>query len=456
MDILEEFLGKNACIQFNSIGKDALTHQFNDLLKQCNTHNDAIKYKKSSKKGKKRRIANSVCMLLRMKEIAEQKELEWYKDRTELIGKIENASRDIAAIAANADADVCECEDMRNEIEQLVTENSVLEQGLDEWKETSRAMENVHSHCCANKDAHSSVTQEQREGIPIEQQPVCSVDNAEESPNQSSSLFTPVPERTGQGLDIIKREGSTQSTTLSIQDRTNLCQILGKFDTSASPISLSNRLEAVVAQYILNNRDACALLRAWLPLQLCEKLQTPVGSRRGLSPELNSNWGNSADRMREMQRIMGGRDTRGSDALENTKFRRGIDPILFCSEYFCIYKATYNCPDMSPDDNSFLCSMANKCTCIDYHTRIALRNATSYQTFINILRDWVREKDQDNRPHKRVAEIVKSEARVRFAGRCYRCGNTGHVIKESSMHSVDWLRGSNPALHTSTSVWWTF
>ncbi|XP_077343513.1 posterior protein-like [Lithobates pipiens] len=475
MDILEEFLGKNACIQFNSIVKDALTHQFNDLLKQCNTHNDAIKDKKSSKKGKKKRIANSVRMLLRMKEIAEQKELEWYKDRTELLGKIENASRDIAAIA-----DICECEDLRNEIEQLVTENNVLEQGLDEWKETcmlreqciaslekkeagnvnaiemlraelqecksqlaqkdhtivslrARAMENVHTHCCANKDAHSTVTQDQREGIPIEQQPVCSADNAEESPNQSSSLFTPVPERTGQGLDIIKREGSTQSTTLSIQDRTNLCQILGKFDTSASPISLSNRLEAVVAQYILNNRDACALLRAWLPLQLCEKLQTPVGSHRGLSPELNSNWGNSADRMREMQRIMGGRDTRGSDALENTKFRRGVDPILFCSEYFSIYKATYNCPDMSPDDNSFLCSMANKCTCIDYHTRISLRNATSYQTFINILRDWVRETDQDNRPHKRVAEIVKSEPRVRFAGRCYRCGNTGHVIKDCKL-----------------------
>lgn len=75
--------------------------------------------------------------------------------------------------------------------------------------------------------------------------------------------------------------------------------------------------------------------------------------------------------MREMQRIMGGRDTRGSDALENTKFKRGADPILFCSEYFSIYKATYNCPDMSPDDSSFLCSMANKCTCVDYHTRIA-------------------------------------------------------------------------------------
>ncbi|PIO13280.1 hypothetical protein AB205_0158940 [Aquarana catesbeiana] len=377
MEAIEGFVNKYGCVRFESIKENALTHQYNDLLRQCNTHNDAIKHKKSSKKGKKQRLANAVCMLLKMKEIAEQKELEWYKDRTELIAKIEEVSKGVSEVAANTDSNVCECDELRDEIEQLVIEN--------------------------------------------------------ESPNQSSSLFTPGTERTGQGLGIIRREGNTQSTTLSIQDRTNLCQILGKFDTSASPISLSNRLEAVVAQYILNNRDACALLRAWLPLQLCEKLQPPVGSHRGLTPELNSNWGNSADRMREMQRIMGGRDTRGSDALENTKFRRGMDPILFCSEYLSIYKLTYNCPDMSPDDGSFLCSMANKCTCIDYHTRIALRNATSYQTFLNTLRDWVRETEQDNRPHKRISEIAKSEGRVRFTGKCYRCGNTGHLIKDCKL-----------------------
>ncbi|XP_072266181.1 posterior protein-like [Pyxicephalus adspersus] len=101
----------------------------------------------------------------------------------------------------------------------------------------------------------------------------------------------------------------------SIQDRTNLCQILGKLETGASPISLSNRLEAVVAQYNLGNRDACALLCAWLPLQLCEKLQHPVGSHKGLSTGMISNWGNTADRMRELQQIMGGRDTRGTNAL---------------------------------------------------------------------------------------------------------------------------------------------
>ncbi|XP_040193550.1 posterior protein-like [Rana temporaria] len=166
-------------------------------------------------------MANVVCMLLKMKEIAEQTELEWCKDRTELLGRIENVSKDISAIAiaANADTNVCEYDEMRDEIEQLVTENGLLEQGVDEWKETcmlreqciaslekkeavnesaieilkrelqecktqlvqkdhailslkAQAMEKVHSHCCANKDTQSSVTQEQGEGMLIEQQPV--------------------------------------------------------------------------------------------------------------------------------------------------------------------------------------------------------------------------------------------------------------------------------------------
>ncbi|XP_018424932.1 PREDICTED: posterior protein-like [Nanorana parkeri] len=266
-----------------------------------------------------------------------------------------------------------------------------------------------------------------------EEHPVYSADDPEASPNPSTFLFTPESQRIGQRLETLRSSTNTQSTALSIQDRTNLCQILGKFDTSASPISLSNRLEAVVMQYNLGNRDACALLRAWLPLQLCEKLQPPVSIHKGLSPEINSNWGNSADRMKELQRIMGGRDTRGTNALENAKFGRGDDPVLFCSEYLSLYRATYSCPDMSPDDSSFLYSMANKCTFVDCHTKISLRNASTYQTFINILRDWIQETNQDNRPHRRISEIIRNEAKARFGGRCYRCGNTGHLMKDCKM-----------------------
>ncbi|XP_073433034.1 LOW QUALITY PROTEIN: posterior protein-like [Dendrobates tinctorius] len=229
---------------------------------------------------------------------------------------------------------------------------------------------------------------------------------------------------------LLNGSNQVHCTTLTIQEKTNLCQILGKFDTSASAISLSNRLVAVVTQYNLGNRAACALLRVWLPSQLCEKLQPPVGYHKGLSSDLECNWGNASDRLEELKRVMGGRDARGTNALENAKLNRGDDPIIFCSEYLTLYRSTYNCPDMSPDDNSFLYSMANKCTFVDYPAKVALRNANSYQAFVNILKDWIQDTSHDTKPQKRISEIVKNEGKARFVGKCYRCGYTGHTMKE--------------------------
>ncbi|XP_072270024.1 posterior protein-like [Pyxicephalus adspersus] len=480
MDIVARFVQKYASTDYKSLAGDALTHQFNDLVVQCNEHNECLKSKPKSKKGKKIRMANVLRMLLRMKEISEEKEVQWYTERNQLKEQLENCHKNVSIVDPNGKPSECECEELKEEVYQLVECNNELHDRLDEcevrcrlreqsiaaleqkeagkehviaslkkeledsktqlwqkeqdmlsWK--AQTVSQVVNQCYDNRDAWAKLTQEQRDKMMMEQQPIFSADGPEGSPNQSSSLFTPVSDRVGQRVESLRMNSNSHSTTLSIQDRTNLCQILGKFETGASPISLSNRLEAVVAQYNLGNRDACALLRAWLPLQLCERLQPPVGSHKGLSAEMNSNWGNSADRMRELQRIMGGRDTRGTNALENTKFRRGDDPVLFCSEYLSLYKATYNCPDMSPDDSSFLYSMANKCTFVDYHTKLALKNASSYQTFINILRDWIQETSQDNRPYKKISEVVRSEMRVRFLGRCYRCGNTGHIMKECKM-----------------------
>ncbi|CAJ0966642.1 unnamed protein product [Ranitomeya imitator] len=143
--------------------------------------------------------------------------------------------------------------------------------------------------------------------------------------------------------------------------------------------------QAVVTQYNLGYRAACALLRVWLPSQLCEKLQPPLGYHKGLSADLECNWGNASDRMEELKRVMGGRDARRTNALENAILNRGDNPIIFCSEYLILYCSTYNCRDMSPDDNSFLYSMANKCTFVDYPTKVVLRNANSYQAFVYIL-----------------------------------------------------------------------
>ncbi|XP_069812920.1 posterior protein-like [Dendropsophus ebraccatus] len=490
MEIVNKFVEKYASASFNTCSDDALTHQFNDLVKQCDGQNANIKSNRLSKKVKKQKLANFLCMLMKMKEIAEQRELHWYSEKAQIRGQLDKIEQEIN-VASATDSD-CDCEHLKDEVNRLVHENCDLEDRLEEYEERCRLREQriacledrearndesvtmlkgqlhdanvqlmkkdqcimnlksqdskLNNHYCIQPQSCKPAEQEQRDRKWGEEQPVCTAEESESTPNHSSSLFTPVSEGRGQNRDILHMNGNNraQPTILSIQDKTNLCQILGKFDTNASPISLSNKLEVVVTQYNLNNRDACALLRVWLPSQLCEKLQTPVGNHKGLSAELNSNWGNAGERMKELQRVMGGRDTRGTNALENAKFKRGDDPIIFCSEYLNLYRATYNYVDMSPDDSSFLYSMANKCTFVDYPTKVALRNASSYQTFINILRDWIQETSQDSKPQKRISEVVKNEGKVKFMGKCYRCGNTGHTRKD--------CRGNRKFLNNKSSA----
>lgn len=115
---------------------------------------------------------------------------------------------------------------------------------------------------------------------------------------QSTSLFTPQTERSKHRSNSVHVSGSN-TALLIMYDRTHLCQIQGKFDTSALPISLSNKLDAVVSQYNLNKNDVCYLLRTWLSMSwwLSSKRQW---EHKGVSADLNTNWGSSVERLQEL------------------------------------------------------------------------------------------------------------------------------------------------------------
>ncbi|OCT64710.1 hypothetical protein XELAEV_18045807mg [Xenopus laevis] len=142
---------------------------------------------------------------------------------------------------------------------------------------------------------------------------------------------------------------------------------------------------------------ACALLRARLPYQLAAELRPLVGKHIGTLSNINENWGGTTERLRELQRILGGHDT----------------------------KVVFSCPDMLPDEPNFLYSTANKCN-VDYNTRTALRYATSHTNFINTLRDWSQESFEFQR---HISVPSKNHQSRRFPQKCYSCGKYGHIAR---------------------------
>ncbi|XP_072285265.1 posterior protein-like [Pyxicephalus adspersus] len=231
--------------------------------------------------------------------------------------------------------------------------------------------------------------------------------------SESANICTLTEMNTCRGVQSADtpRAARENASTLTVQDKYHLCQILDEFNGLESPVSISNKLEAVVCQYSLNNEDACALLKAWLP--------GPLAAQISMN---NEQLVGAEGRRKELQRVLGSRDRRGTQDLSRMKFRRGDDPIIFCNEYLSLYRVVYNCPDMSSDDMEFLYLMANKCF-VSYPVRVALRNASSYQQFINILRDWC---EQDKERYTSDISVIYRSTR-RPKSRPFRCNRPGHI-----------------------------
>ncbi|PIO12433.1 hypothetical protein AB205_0115420 [Aquarana catesbeiana] len=184
-------------------------------------------------------------------------------------------------------------------------------------------------------------------------------------------------------------------------------------------MSLSNKFEALVLKFHLSNEDACSLPKAWLPGPLA----------RQLSAQVNDNLADAEVRRKEMQRIVNSRDN-GMNDLQRIKFRSGDDPILFCNEYLALYSKVFNCPDLLENDISFIYSMANKCY-VSYPTRMALRNATSYQNFVNILRDFCQESSDREIGSKAGVSVISRGTGRRREFRRFKWNRHGHRFRKA-------------------------
>ncbi|OCT72090.1 hypothetical protein XELAEV_18035064mg [Xenopus laevis] len=289
-----------------------------------------------------------------MKGIAENKAEQWINEKAQFREDLEKFGESLIVAASTSEDHISELEELREKVERLAKQNYLLEEKLKDCEERCRLREQQ--------------TKDREQGIRPQTLP-------------SPSLFSPQSECARQQINnthVPTDNIHSNSAALKIQEVVSLTQILGKFDTNLSPISLSNKLEAVVKQYNLGNKDACSLLRAWLPYQLAAELRPLVGT----------------------------------NALGNARYWKGDDPMLFCTDYLSLYKVVFNCPDMLPDESNFLYSMANKCS-VDYNTRTALR-------------DWSQESFEFQR-HISVAS--KYQQSRRFPRKCYSCGKYGHIAR---------------------------
>ncbi|XP_069812098.1 posterior protein-like [Dendropsophus ebraccatus] len=435
MELVEKYVKKYSSANYQICADESLGDQLRALLAQCQVYNGKIDGKMFGKKLKKLKLSNEIALLVKVKEIAEEKEAKWQNERKQMRESIERVPESVVEIATGSSK---EFENLKAEIDDVTERNNGLVELVERY-ELKAGSDKAHVISLESKISQMERMIAKLEGQLSEaksqlfnkEQHILSL-SSHNCRCEAANVCTVSSMDGGGAMDIVAVSGSPP--TLTIQDRLELCKVLGQCNTSESPITLSNRFEAVVTQYRLSNRDAWSLLQAWLPGPLAAQLSLADIGDHCRGEEL---------RRKELQRILGGRDTRGENALRKSRFRQQDDPILFCNNYLTLYRSVYNCPDMSQDDASFLYSMANRCN-VDYTTRIALSNASSYERFINILRDWC-EDSRDSYETSENISMVYRPRRRRYVRYCYRCGRTGHIKRfcnapyiypETEVHSL--------------------
>ncbi|XP_056399983.1 posterior protein-like [Hyla sarda] len=422
MEFVEKFVEKHASAKYQTCADGSLGDQFMALRMQCQEYNGNIDCKKNSKKWKKEKLGNEMLLLMKIREIAEEKETKWQNERRQMKESLDKIAESVLEISAESSN---ELRNLKAEIEELTERNKGLVE-LAERYEFKVGSNRSHLLSLENKISQMEVMIADLEGqlskarsqLVSQEQHIRSLTLHKcEATNICTISSMDEGEVTGMVAD--------SPPALTIQDRLHLCKVIGDCNTSESPITLSNRFEAVVKQYHLDNKDAWSLLRAWLPGPLAAQLT---------SAHIDNDCRGAEFRRKELQHVLGGRDIRGEDALRKLRFRRCDDPVMFCNDYLSLYKSVYDCPEMSQDDTNFLYSMANRCN-VDYSTRLALRNTNSHEKFINILRDWCEGSGDRNETPENIS-VVHRPRRKWWVRYCYKCGRPGHIKRYCETSNV--------------------
>ncbi|XP_071989570.1 posterior protein-like [Engystomops pustulosus] len=439
MELVQNFVKKYASARYQLCADGSLEEQYKELMMQCKAHNKKLDRKVLSKRGKKERLGNEIMMLIKMKELAEVKEVNWYIQRLQCKESIDRISDTVIEISAKTTS---EMDNLQAKVDELTLRNEDLDKQLHECRLSSVSTEThtqslereIHQRDMIITSLKGQLSETMAQLCKQEEQ-IRSFQLQNQTCHKAADVCIVTP-----GSDEHNLIPAEKSPTLTIQDRLHLCQVIGEWDTNESPIIVSNKFEAVVKQYNLCNKDAWSLLQAWLPGPLATQLSSAHMGDEDCGADL---------RRKELQRIMGGRDVRGENTLRRYRFRTGDDPLIFCNKSLTLFRSVYNCHDMSQDDSDFLYLMANQCN-VDYTTKIGLRNAKSLENFINILRDWCEESNYRDEPSGNLSPEYRAR-RTRYVRYCYGCGRPGHIKRFCDVNNANHETHYN-SLHAEIDV----
>ncbi|PIO10022.1 hypothetical protein AB205_0052500, partial [Aquarana catesbeiana] len=298
MELVYTYVKKYASANYHSCADEPLKSQCKVLLSQCQQHNSRL-----LEKVKKERLANEIAVLLRIKFISDQMEGKWEAERRHLGEDIEEISENLLKIAR---ASSSEMDELRATAGNLLERNSELQERFQrcsmDCDMKSKLLESLQIKVSEMEELVMSLERKLANAhsqLLTKEQCIVSL-NEREGTCQLANIFT-VNEEKGcdETQSAIAPIASKQNNSLiKIQERLTLCQILGEFNALESPVSLSNKFEALVLKFHLSNEDARSLLKAWLPGPLAGQL----------SAQVNDNLADAVVRRKELQHIVDSRD----------------------------------------------------------------------------------------------------------------------------------------------------
>ncbi|CAJ0955463.1 unnamed protein product [Ranitomeya imitator] len=129
MEFVEKFVKKYTSAVYHVSVDKSLEVQYNDLIAQRKIFNNKLNSKVLSKNLKKEKLSNEISLLLKMKELTELKEANWWKKRLQVKEDIDKINDSVIGISDNTTSKI---HGLQSDVNELAVRNRQLEEQLKE------------------------------------------------------------------------------------------------------------------------------------------------------------------------------------------------------------------------------------------------------------------------------------------------------------------------------------